>query len=259
MKAKSYLTAIVSLLTISSPLLQAEPVYEGFPTGTGAGQYTPGSDPAATKGIGTGWQDSWKNTAERKMMAIAKGLQYPGLQTTPGGVWSPDSDGNAELIRDFPGTGAVSEVWFSVLMDRDSIGSGYEDRFAFQFRSHTNGLKYAIHAKDDSQQWHVTYVPLKGGRNTFAIPGTQYDAPTFIIGRIQGLGTAATSLSLWANPEDLTNPGEPVWTSENFQGQGFGRVVLVTDGKRVGIFDEIRIGSSYAEVVPTTSEGSANQ
>jgi len=270
MKTKRSYLSILCLFFVSPVALQAMPVYEGFPSGSEAGQYPPGADPATVSGIGDGWaQASWKNSNERKMIASAAGLEYSdetsALQTTPGGVWSPDASGNAELIRDFPETGSTPDVWFSVIMDRDPIAAGYEDRFEFQFRSHTNGLKYAIQAKDGSQAWHVSYVPVKPAaadkeeKITAELPGTKYDESTLFVGKIEKIATDNTVLKIWANPKDLQNPGDPIWTSPAFSGQNFGRVALVSDGTRVGTFDEIRFGSSFAEVVPLKQAGFASR
>jgi|GEM_PF-5948576 len=236
--------------------LHAQTIYDGFATGTAAGQYPPGDNASVAVGSGTGWsQASWVDSAPRKFLAVADGLTYSDgtneLATTNGAVHSPNAEGNAELERDFQTFGAGNEVWFSVLMHRKPAAHGFEDRFAFQLRSQTGGLKYSIRALDGSKEWHASYVP-QGSNNevTAALPGAAYDEPVFIVGRISTIGSPSASFSVWVNPGNLKELGEPAWTSPGFHAQGIGRVSLVTDGTREGLFDEIRIGTTQEDVVP---------
>lgn len=258
MKTRIHHIAASLALALGAPL-HAQTIYDGFATGTAPGQYPPGENVSVAVGAGTSWsQASWVDSGPRKMRAVADGLTYSDgtneLATTEGAIHSPNADGNAEVERDFQTFGSGTEVWFSILMDRTPVAYGFEDRFAFQLRSQTGGLKYSIRALDGSKEWHASYIPQ--GSNTeinAALPGAIYDEPTFVVGRISTIGSPSATFSVWVNPKSLTELGEPTWTSPAFHAQGFGRVSLVTDGTREGLFDEIRIGFSQEEVIPLKS------
>lgn len=258
MKPRIHHIAATLALALGAPL-NAQNIYDGFATGTAAGQYPPGDNASVAVGGGTNWsQPSWVDSAPRKFLAVANGLTYSDgkneLATTKGAIQSPNADGNGELERDFQAFGAGNEVWFSILMDRTPAAHGFEDRFAFQLRSQTGGLKYSIRALDGSKEWHASYIPQGSNSEVnAALPSAAYDEPTFFVGRISAIGSPSATFSVWVNPKDLTDLGEPTWTSPAFHAQGFGRVSLVTDGTREGFFDEIRIGLSSEEVVPLKS------
>lgn len=251
--------ATAALLATTAALSAQQTIYDGFATGTEPGQYPAGEDASVAVGGGTNWsQPSWTNTAERKMLGDPVGLTYGAganeLAVMEGAVYSSNSDGNAELERDFQPFGSGAEVWFSLLMDRTPAAHGYEDRFAFQLRSQTGGLKYSIRALDGSKNWHASYVPQGTNNEEIAtLPNTVYDEPIFVVGKISRIGSQAATFSVWVNPKDLKELGDPTWISPEFHAQGIGRAVLVADGTREGKFDEIRIGTSKAEVVPLKS------
>jgi len=245
------------------PVPPPEPawLYEGFQTGSGAagGYYVRDAAGAATANAGIGWTTpSWTSAGTRDLLGSASRPGYTDgagnrLETTPGALASGSGSGLAEYRRDLPQPTAGSTVWFSFFMDRDPIDPGFEDRFAIRLMSATNDVKYEFGAKDGSTQWHVSYKPSGGTLTASAIPGTDYAAPTFFIGRITKIGQSGSVLDVWVNPPDLTNldaPGTTRFTSPAFTSQNFARIGLIADGTRVGLFDEIRVGTSLGSVAP---------
>lgn len=236
---------LVSLLAVvvSTGLAQGAPfAYEGF-------DYAEGTDVAGLNG-GSGWSSSWTvDTPQDTQNITSVGLTYEDEGT------SIASEGNAFNIVCTANDKAVisrntsaqfgnddTTVWFSYLYKANSLGNGHN------FIKLNGNQATAI-----GRRWAGSFAIDNTGTGITPVLGETY----LLVARYD-CKAGDDDVYLWVNPSVT---GEPTLGSANatlsknlgtggsvvFDVQGYGNNNIE--------FDEIRIGNTYADVVPTDVPG----
>ncbi|MFU8849238.1 MAG: sialate O-acetylesterase [Opitutales bacterium] len=242
-------------------------VYEPFEANQGA---LPGSTP------GFGLTGTWAGSARA---SLVDGLSYGELETLGGGVQVTDGWSNNQVgIAASPEYAALladgGQMWFSILLrtNVDAANNNF-NRFAFgigssSFGSNGNlasgqaigfgnsrgrlyaGLWETTNWGPDNLQVQPPDTAVNGDFGTVV-----NDTPTLIVGRVQW-GADATSpdvVTLYLPGSDLSM-GAVVATSSGIVDQSTFNTVMTHNGNGVATqFDEIRIGATYADVVPAAA------
>lgn len=249
------------LAALALPASAARLAYEGF-------DY-PQTDGTSINGLngGTGWDEAFP--APGGTIVLRPGLTYTGLDTVGKAMrWSP----NASLGegRDWGGLNPTTPpdngtYWFSVIVNASGSAQGnFNWMFSSKSTTGQNGIGFRI-SNDGSG--NLNFKPVHpntdGSGEAQAGTGTA-GTPTFIVGRLNLSAGSNSNFRIWINPS--TDPGViPSDSSPNsslaivnandtatlrsaITGRAFG-----TDsgaGPNFLEYDEIRIATTFAEVLP---------
>lgn len=253
MKTKSLLTSLVILI---AALPQARAVliaYDGFST---PGTYTNGTSILTPGNGGSGWTDNWtvSGTPTAQFVATTSGLTYSNggaLTTTAGAAIDSLSGNTTQMMRHFATTSYSDgdTIYLSFLTDRTSaVSNSYLDFRLINrtgdatrgyFRNTTGGAdSFSIYNQADTQLGSSFGSGLQN--NTF-----------FVVLRIDFAAGANDTLSVWLNPA----LNAPLGTANasgtlNLDSNDIGGIRLTGGSSATGVFDEVRVGTTFADVSP---------
>lgn len=249
----------------------------GSPSGGNYNSATPlAGNTTGTGGNSFGWSGTWVRKFADNYTTIAP-ISTPGL-SAPAGAADLITNGNAAQIKIRAGGGSATAVdlglastmgqtqpvYFSFLMSRPatdpatnlflalvSAAGGSELVHVGYFGGTNFGLKIATGGGNFGQALTTTAVP--DSTTTLLVAKLDYGAAT------GGLYTKPT-LTLWINPTSGNEAAQGAGTSltvTNSNGLGtVGGIRLSANAatsQNSGIFDEVRLGTSFADVVPTAN------
>jgi len=247
-------------LSVKSALI----VYEGF-------DY-PAATNLRTQTGGSGWSGAWTNTGNATETATSPGLTYPGLivqgnKATLNGQQTTSTNGNsAFLLRDTAQTFGTdgSTLWLSFISQRTGAksagGTGatlnYQRVFSLSlFNSTTEQASVGELSNDNLDTWALNPDA------TTIVPSVHTTVPldtqAFLLARLDFIGAGTDKMYLWVNP-DLSQ-GEPdigTAAASITDDLTFNRLRMTVGGSQnsgatlaaQGLFDEIRIGDTFADV-----------
>jgi hypothetical protein len=235
---RAFVLTVAILIAAIPASLQADLVaYDGF-------NYTAGSLPGNSGG--TGWSNAW--SAGQWGSA---GVAETGLTYASGGQSLVTSGGAATLTVAGQGayrtpTSALNSgsVYISFLADRTAANSSYLGLSLFSGSTE----KVFIGAGNSETVWGAQIKATETQCNsTVATSAT----PTLLVTKLDYGPTGAGTLSLYVNPSLTAEPGAAS-ASGSFSSLSWDRIRIQADG--FGGIDEIRIGTSYADVTSSVPE-----
>lgn len=227
-------------------------IYDGF-------DYNAGTLAGANGG--TGWTSPWTQSGTTTVLStVSPGLSYNQLQVT-GNAMSDTSTGAQLAYRSYDTTGLMDDgnsVWFSVLYSVSGGGDSTIKFFANGTHASAN-YQTGVGIRIDNNSG----IAADFGVASFTYKGFAHGSNAhLIVGRISFSDTAGQDrITLWVDP-DLTagTPSDGAAFDDKFgtvsaiwpEGQDAigNEVVIRGGGSYVGIFDEIRLGTSFADVAP---------
>jgi len=224
--------------------------------------YTTGQ-PLNGEGGGTGWQDDWSSVSNA--LVTSASLTYSGGDISINGGGQAvviDSSDNNYFFRQFDSAGDVGdEVFFSFLLHRDSTDSS--DFLSFRVgdtsdRSNSGGM--GIYSSTN----FGTRILANGSTESTntGSTGIADDTTYFLVGRFSRDGASGGAsdfdlMEMWVNPttldyNSLGTPDASVDFNSLVSGdlEFFGLRSVAISGTNEYLMDELRIGTSYAAVVP---------
>lgn len=230
MNMKSLLVASCVAVLCVQPCRAVLIAYEGF-------DYPAGTITGANGG--TGWTGSWA-----ELEITTPGATYSDL-TVSGNKFNKTSTTAAfDKFRTLATTlGTTDEtVWFSFIGDLDSTGNG-----GFVLRQDFSPIVTA----GSGDWWSSTNwgVYSNGSYGTSTTPSS---TQSFLVMRIDFSASGNEKLYLWTNPTlgstpDISSAAVTLADAGNFT---INRVSIFTNTTKVAVFDEIRVGTTYADVAP---------
>lgn len=238
------------LLLMGSVSLHADlTVYEGF-------DYPPG-DLVGQAG-GTGWNQSWHGVdgANARGLVVADSLKSsPAIMTNGGHMQT--NEGDTPLLRElasplFKGTGVT---WISFLATN---GSGQTD-------STYGFLKFAaVNGSDDGsirigKGFYGKNWELVKGSQTQDLGVASDSAVVLFVLRIESTGKPGNdSIQVFVNPTTASAPTSPTGTIMGLTLTPLDEVAIQSgNGTKAFGYDEIRIGTTFADVVPASTASPA--
>jgi chondroitin AC lyase len=261
---KNYLLAAGLLATVFTELQGAITAQDGFETDM---PYVAGATINDLDG-GSGFSGPWSvdlssgaGNAER-YIAVETGLDYSGatseLLTRSGGMkLVARGSGKALLRRPFPAL--TGEVWFSLLTVLTTDSSW---NWSFGLEDDQMGEQVSIQNYSSNSVFRLEVggtTAVLSGVDPYDDPVDGYDA-RLVVCRIvnAGSGQADATVEVWINPNDPADLG----AGAQAQGQIGGLTIPALSSfffdkgaAPEGFFDELRIGDTYADVVPFTGGG----
>lgn len=219
-------------------------VYESF-------TYTSGSNVDGQNG-GTGFSGAWFDPVTVAQPTVSTGLTYPGLPTAGNAALLTPAGGNpATLHRSLSGTYNSGTVYISVLASKND-GSRY---FGLKLNNNTNENGF-IGQGGLAENWQY-FSPANGGSRYSSTVSSRNSGTNMLVLKIEfGAGTGGNDkISLFMNPTTNIEPSPSV-TSTDIKVGTFNTIGItagyMSGGQTTstGTLDEIRIGTTFADVVP---------
>jgi hypothetical protein len=232
----------LAILLASDGAVGALVAYEGF-------DYSANADINGLnggEGFSGGWTDVWEKSG-----ITGQGLVFSGLQTS-GFALHADSPADALIGRmlssSFAGTNG-SETWFSFLLNAASLSD--ESHAIMWLRpagnSFTTYARFGVFHRDKNQFFGIGTNADERYSNIPFLEGETY----LIVGSISWNAAGNETLSLYINPSSGSGAPTPSFSTSDFNlTAGVSRIQLRTDGSGAWTYDEIRLGGSFADVVP---------
>lgn len=261
------------LTSLTSPALASILADDAFNVG-GVNNYTAGDiagqNPTAT---GSGWINGWADNKGGSLLRFI-GTENTNLPTYSDGTFDldPVNSGNAGSIsvqstgagfgtytRDFSASnvsGASNEIYFSFQID---LATNPSTSWGIRLVDTAGSARYDMRGgTGDISKIRVGNNIFDGGSTIFGADSTvNWTDASFMVARISGVTTSNTTFDLWVNPTDLTDitadtVAATVTTttasSSGIAGIQFG----FANGDDASVIDNLRIGESFADVVPVT-------
>jgi hypothetical protein len=234
------------LLMLGNSSLHADlSVYEGF-------EYAAG-DLVGQSG-GTGWSDSWHgaNGANSHGTVVADSLKGSTAIVTKGGHMQT-SDGDTPMMRGLmnPLFKTPGVTWISFLASNDSGQT--DSTYSFlQFTAANGGDDAAIRIGKgySGKNWEV-----KSGAQNQDLAVASDNAVVLFVVRVESTGKpGADSVQVFVNPAPGSAPTSPTSALSGLTLKPLDEVVIQSgNGVKTFSYDEIRVGASFADVVPSTA------
>lgn len=251
------LTAL--MLVAASDTHAALIAYEGF-------NYTANQTLGGQNG-GSGWTSDWKGDAALNTDTISGGTvnvtspgsTYTGLQVSGNAATVTPTTGTTRAYRSFDSVNSGT-VYVSALMDKTNSGTRF---LGLSFYDGANE-NFFMGLNTGQSTWNTGLVPGLAPPSTFTDTGV----PTWLVMRMDfnavGVGSAYERVRLYVNPTPGgLEPGTASADSLNYNtstdipqidrihiGAGFTSVIPAgTFTTTTGTFDELRIGTTWADVV----------
>jgi hypothetical protein len=278
----STLINVFSAVVLSAAAQAALVVYEPF-------DYASGTDVVGKSG-GTGFSAVWSGTGTTGAVDVGTGLGLGSLSVTGGAYLRSNRAGNSVISRTITSSAQTAltgnaTIWFSVLMDPTGFtgatpsSDGYAANTfatlvfsdtAFSSASGTSTSPLAGNAfgvgfvgeQVGSDLYDFTNVGIRGGAYNEGVATTNADATvadvgdvvSFIVGRIDFAPNGSNDILRLYRVTDpgLALPSSPFATlSVDLDQSGFDMISIADS--QTSMFDEIRIGTTYASVIPEPS------
>ncbi len=254
MKTKSLITSLAILMAAFPESHAAVIAYDGFST---PGTYTDGTTILTPGSGGTGWVDHWtvSGTPTGQFAGTTSGLSYSNggaLTTTAGAAVDTSGTLNAQMLRHFSDGTPYSNgttLYFSFLTERTSsvtasflnfrLLGGTSDSTRAYFQNTTSGAdSFSIYDQANAQL---------GSSFGSGLENTTF----FVVLRLDLAAGATDTLSVWLNPA-LNAPLGIASASGtlNVDTNDISGIRLTAGNSVTGLFDEIRVGTSFADVSP---------
>jgi len=239
------LAAFIVAALMICPTQAALILYEGF-------DYSPIGTNVAGQSGGTGaWSGAW----DTRVGTSTTGLTYSGLQTTGNALLAGNTFQNSRSW-DTTGVGADgTSNWFSGLVTVTSDTG--QNRFLFSTGSSNEGFGFEAIGSGGN---YTIVARADGVNGSSASSAVTQNVTSLVIGRIDWSDSGNELVSIWVNPADFSSVAAlGVATStasdevDNF-GQFYPRNANATAGQ--AIYDEIRLGTTLADVTPVPEPSS---
>lgn len=242
--AGSIVLAVVVLT--ASPAQATLLTYEGF-------GYNNNTILDSTTG-GSGWAADWgqflgNNTAyTNKTGSLA---DPTATLTTTGNHVESGAGGFEGRYNNFPSYGANgTTAFFSILLRVDSLGltgqaGGGNGGFILQLFTSTANGDLAIGKNGTDSTWDLEHGSTRVSAGSSPVVGQT----VLLVLRADYLNPGVDTFKLYINPTGQTEPGSPNATMSYDIGTQNGLGLNVFNGAKAS-FDEIRIGTTWADVVP---------
>lgn len=258
------LTAL--LAAMAAPVHAALLGYDGFET------YTTGETLAGKSG-GLGFTAAWASNTQPVVTSAS--LSYTnGQLALDGGDQAVKVNGPGETmvvdnIANRPFTTQNGPVYWSLLFRVDNA-TGDNDFIQFILSNdadHDNSGSYGYRRKADPTTTQGFFARVRStsdqtyNTSHFATTGQTY----FLVGKFFPVGATYAQVDLWVNPTTATEPAGPgdYWlhasTQKDSLTANLGYFLIRTafyESNQSFTFDELRIGTSYADVVTVVPEPS---
>ncbi len=241
------LTAVFASTTVSKAAIFA---YEGFDYTNGLAVNT------NTLSGGTGWTNDWtanSGTTGTAWVTNSTGLTYSdgtsNLVVSSGSMFDNSSSGDGNRWRrNFAipgGAWGTSETWFSFLTDRTDSSTTTTQPWTFRLQQDNNTLAQIRNISAATDGWEIAN---SGGAQQASTTAFSEVAAVFIVGRVTHV-SGSDLLELWFNP-NLTTPGTATISATFQDFSALNGFSFETGSTTTGRFDEIRFGTSFADVAP---------
>ncbi|MGE9271244.1 MAG: PEP-CTERM sorting domain-containing protein [Verrucomicrobiales bacterium] len=277
--ATRWVISSLSLLLTSSSLYSAAIVYEGF-------DYTSGTDIPGQGAVVDGWSGAWTETTSSSSPVVwetVSGLSFGALEVTGGAAQRTSRTGNAAMTRSISAssqaalTGDDTTIWFSVLMaptggDGNGFALNTYATLVFGNAALTGGsgnsaapitvggdalgVSFASAGGADFANMTVQGVTYRDGVAVQAGSCLVGEGTSLIVGKIDWAANGSDDTLTLYNILDPTAalPASFVSMSVDFDQSDF-NVISVGDSQ-TSVFDEIRLGSELADVLPVPEPSS---
>jgi hypothetical protein len=213
-------------------------------------------------GTSTGWRSSWGST-----LVVTTGLTYSQggnvLNTTGGAgtpnnaTWGTDIFAYRNMTTDPFVTQRIgsstsgnfgvdgTSLWFSVLA-RTSSTTAQAFRFKIGDGSSSNNLYF----ENTADKWTLNYG---GGSASSSTGGMTVNTTALLVFRVDFAAGATDTVSLWVNPTLGGTPGTADASRTGITFSGLQNLNLRPTVANAMTIDELRMGTSYADVTPFTA------
>ncbi len=250
MKTKSLLTSLAILIAVLPQARAVLIAYDGFST---PGTYTNGTSILTPGNGGSGWTGNWvvSGTPTGQFVGTTSGLTYSNggaLTTTSGAAIDDSSTLSTQMRRQFASANYNNgdTLYFSFLVNRTAPLSSSPLEMRLRSGDSTRAIFRSSSSSADS--W-----TLANAANTvLGTAGSSVVGNTFFVVMKLDFVTNNNTLSLWLNPAlnvPLGTPdvsgglGSTSWNDIN-------NVGFTGGASATGTFDEIRVGTTFADVSP---------
>lgn len=262
MRASMNLAGVVVLLALAMPAQASILAYEGF-------DYTAGSAVAGNGSLGAGWAGSW--TGETAASVSSATMTYGSLSTS-GNSWRSGVDVNVRTLRSLDasasgtfGTAGLVDSNGYIGQDGTTLYFSFLEQISVVPGTYPDDLRYyAVELNKDTRNYDPNRVLLIGHDDTLS---TYYSAANKLSGTSTSLGAEDTNVNFYVvkltfgtgNNDTATIyrnaslTGEPAVAAATLTGDFSTKSMNI--GRFVGVnpvlnVDEIRFGTTYADVVP---------
>lgn len=259
--------ALLALVAVAAaPAKAALLGYDGFET------YTAGQALAGKNG-GLGFTAAWASNSQPVVSNAS--LQYVNGQLAVDGgskavkVFGPGETLNVDNIANRRFATQTGPVYWSLLFRVDDA-TGDNDFIQFILSNdtdHDNSGSYGYRRKADPNTTQGFFARVRStsdqtyNTSQYATTGQTY----FLVGKFFPVGASYAQTDLWVNPTTATEPTGPsdywlhAWTQKDSQTNNLAYFLIRTafyESNQSFTFDELRIGTSYADVVTAVPEPS---
>lgn len=239
------LPVLVAAFVLVHPARATLLLYEGF-------DYATGSNITGQNG-GSGFSGAWQlgMGGETTNVVGASGLTYPGVASTGLAVNDGNTAAHSNLRSWTPSAGLFDDgnvLWFSALVNTSATSSDVRLYFSSNSTVSFGGAGFNIFGGAAAGGTPGVRSEINGGFSPTinGTPGTTM----FIVGRITFSDTAgADSITAWLNPASMPTTGG-VTVNGNITTGASLNMGIRGGGNWQGTFDELRLGTTYADVIP---------
>jgi hypothetical protein len=237
------LTISVALATTAHATLL---VYEPFDYPAGA---------LSGRNGGTGFFDAWSSPST--FMVQAGNLGVGGYQGSGSMVFGSSSEADRHLAQGYGADG--TELWMSILLRIDATSSSAAAFNGLRFGSASPalfiGLPSALPGMPAFTTWGAD-TPVQPGKYMSQVP-IVLGQPALLVAHMAFL-PQADQIDLYVNPTAGSIPASPDATITNvdlFAALQQNPSVYIWQSSSAGAFDELRMGTTYADVLPVPEPG----
>jgi hypothetical protein len=244
-------------LTVNAPA-PAAIQYEGF-------AYTAGETLAGKNG-GSGWSGPWAVTdgSGNALAASASGYIVSGLNYTDaagntlvasGGAWQTDAGvffGQARRLSTATSGTAGTTRWISFLVKQAPTTTGINYASASPGTGHSFGASALAGGVGNNGAAFVNCFYCSSTGSEAPISGWAAGSTALVLVRVDFAASGNDTMSLWINPPLAgALPAPTVAGSQANFGDALSGLTLAWGDNRSFVFDELRVGDSYAAVAPS--------
>jgi hypothetical protein len=258
------LLAAIIVAASASSSVAALTAYEGF-------DYAASTDINGLSG-GTGWSGNWAGTAGTRQVQ-SPGATYGTLSTVGNKAFVLGSTAGAQRVLPNPIGTADETLWISFIGQRDPAGPTDNGRFfslSFYETAFTpaSNERFSIGENSDNanNKWGMHFTSSPATNRIDVLSGPSIDSQAFLLARVNYHAGANDDIYLWVDYD--IGLGEPAVETAHANSVGafnlaFDRLAIRAGAATTtpplasaqGFFDEIRLGTTFADVTPTGGGG----